>query len=79
MSGVMEPYPARGGDSGVVAFEIRADAIVLRFKDGGVYLYDGRKPGMRHVGKMKQLARAGRGLATYVNQHVRENYAARLE
>jgi hypothetical protein len=79
MSDVMEPYPARGGDSGVAAFEIRPEAIVLRFKDGGVYLYDRRKPGRHHVEQMKQLARAGRGLATYMNRNVRENYAARLE
>ena len=27
---------------------------------------------------MKELAQAGRGLTTYVNRHVRDNYAAKL-
>jgi hypothetical protein len=75
----MERYRNLSGDAGVEAYEIRADAIVLRFRDGGTYLYDQRAPGGDHVAAMQQRARAGRGLTTYVNQHVRDNYAARLD
>jgi hypothetical protein len=75
----MERYSGSSHDSGVVAYEIRADAIVLRFKDGGTYLYDGAKPGWQHVAAMKLRARAGHGLTTYVNRNVRGNYAARLD
>jgi hypothetical protein len=42
------------------------------------YSYDATKPGTKHVDAMKRLALAGEGLTTYVNQHVRENYAAKL-
>jgi hypothetical protein len=30
------------------------------------------------VDAMKRLAKAGKGLATYVNQHVKDNYARKL-
>ena len=75
----MEPYLDRSGTSGIAAYEIRDEAIVLRFKQGGTYLYDWSKPGWRHVEAMKLRAKAGRGLTSYVNRHVRENYAARLD
>jgi hypothetical protein len=75
----MQRYFSRSGDSGVEAYEIRAEAIMLRFKDGRNYLYDYSAPGHDHVEAMKLLARAGEGLTTYVNQHVRENYAKRLD
>ena len=75
----MEPYLDRNGTSGIAAYEIREEAIVLRFKEGGTYLYDWQKPGWHHVEAMKLRAREGRGLTSYVNRHVRENYAARLD
>ncbi|MEW6468382.1 MAG: hypothetical protein AB1458_05620 [Bacteroidota bacterium] len=39
------------------------------------------RPGMigkKHVGAMKRLALAGRGLSAYISQYVRENYAEKL-
>ncbi len=72
----MEQY--RNPESGVDRYEIAADAIVIQFKDGGVYRYDHVAPGRRHVAAMKLLARQGRGLATYINRFVRENYAEKL-
>jgi hypothetical protein len=74
----MERYKDLSGHSGVIAFEIRADAIIVQFKEGGRYLYDGRAPGLRHVHAMQRLAREGRGLATYINRHVREDFARQL-
>jgi hypothetical protein len=32
-------------------------------------------PGAYDVENMKELAEAGQGLGTYINQHVRKNYA----
>jgi hypothetical protein len=75
----MERYRNLRGDAGIEAYEIRPDAIVLRFKGGGTYLYNDRAPGPRHVAEMKRRAWAGRGLTTYVNQQVRENYAERVD
>jgi hypothetical protein len=71
----MQRYANRSGDSGVTAFEIGDGAIIVVFRDGATYLYDTRSAGAAHIDAMQRLARAGRGLATYINQHVRERYA----
>jgi hypothetical protein len=74
---MMELYRDLSGDSGVDSYECGADWIRIRFKTGGTYLYDHVTPGSMHVERMKQLARSGDGLATYVNQHVRRNFSRR--
>ena len=71
----MQPYRDKHGDSGIVAYETGPESITVRFHQGGTYLYDGVKPGARHVAEMKRLAWAGEGLNTYINQHVRDNCA----
>jgi hypothetical protein len=75
----MERYAARSGNAGVRSFEVRGKAIVVEFNDGRRYLYNALRPGVRHVKEMVRLAHAGLGLTTYINQHVRENYAERLD
>jgi hypothetical protein len=65
--------------SGVESFEIGDRSITVRFVAGGTYLYDQSKPGRMHVAQMISLARAGAGLATYINQQVRGNYARKLD
>lgn len=72
----MQPY--KNKRSGIKGFEIHESNIILQFQDGGGYLYDYEKPGKKHVEQMKRLALKGKDLATYVNQHVRENYKAKL-
>ena len=74
----MEPYKDIGGDSGISAFELGRGTITIRFSDGGIYLYDGSRPGAAHVERMRALAIAGNGLNTYINRHVRDRYAAKL-
>jgi hypothetical protein len=74
----MQPYKDLSGDSGVTHYELRPGAIALRFRNGDVYLYNRDHPGARHVSRMQTLARRGQGLSTYVSQHVRDNYAAKL-
>jgi len=77
------PYKARNPSAGVLNYELIDDgsqtgAIVLEFADQKRYLYNADRPGPEHVAAMRRLALSGDGLTTYVNQHVRENYAARL-
>jgi hypothetical protein len=74
----MQAYGKPGGGSGVIAYEIGEDSIVLVFRDGEGYLYDAEHPGRQHVHRMQARARRHAGLATYVNQHVRDNYARKL-
>lgn len=73
----VERYANRDGDSGITRYDIGPDYIRLEFRDSVVYRYDYVRPGPLHVERMKALARDGRGLATYVNQHVRDNYTRR--
>lgn len=75
----MQDYVNAGGHSGVEEFQIGRGSITVRFADGGTYLYDHHKPGPMHVAQMISLARAGAGLATYINQQVRGNYAKKLD
>lgn len=74
----MRPYANRSGDSGVVAYETSPASITLRFGTGGEYLYDYTRPGAAKVEKMKALAAAGRGLSTFVSQHVGDGYARKV-
>lgn len=62
------------GKSGVVAYEIGSDFIRVQFKDGSVYLYIYENPGKFDVEKMKELARQGSGLNSYINKQVKNNY-----
>jgi hypothetical protein len=71
----MKPYGNQSGDSGVAAYECRPGEIRLKFVDRDtIYVYTRIEPGAKHVRQMQRLAEAGAGLATYVNQHVRDDY-----
>jgi hypothetical protein len=75
----MQPYRDRSGRSGVAAYEILEDGIVVAFKGGGTYRYDIRHPGRVAVAVMKRLAVEGRGLSTYITRNVRDDYAEKLD
>ena len=72
----MTPYQNSSGTSGVTAFELQRQAIVVRH--GGKYVYDYDTTGREHIEEMKVLALEGRGLAGFINKHVRNLYAAKL-
>ncbi len=72
----MQPYA--NPLSGVAALSIHPTAIDIEFRDGKRYRYDTNHPGPEAVKAMHRLALAGRGLATYINQHVRDRFATRL-
>ena len=72
---ILERYRNLNGDSGVTHFEIGSNFIRVQFHDPAIYVYDYHRPGQHHVEHMKMLAVAGRGLSTYISQHVRNNYA----
>lgn len=73
----MKRYANLSGDSGVVAYEIGPDWIRVKFRDGTIYGYTYARPDASHVEAMKGLAVAGRGLSTYISQHVREAYESK--
>jgi hypothetical protein len=75
----MQRYANRSGHSGVVAYELGADSITVKFTGGDRYLYDVGSTGADHIARMRELAREGHGLSTYISQHVRERYARKLD
>ncbi|MHB1205033.1 MAG: hypothetical protein ACYCZX_05665 [Rhodospirillaceae bacterium] len=74
----MERYANLSGDSGVEAFEISADSIRIRFRHGETYVYNARAPGSREVEHMKKLARAGKGLSSYIARVVKTRFDSKL-
>ena len=74
----MTPYTNSSGKSGIVGFEIKREAILVEFRHGGKYLYDYETTGRGHVEDMKVLALEGRGLASYINRHVRDLFAKKF-
>ena len=72
----MTPYSNLSGDSGVVAYDIGDDFIKIQFRHSRkVYVYDSAKPGWSRVQQMQRLATAGRGLSSYISQHVGKNFS----
>lgn len=74
----MQRYGNLTGNSGVTGYEIARDGIIIEFNDGDCYLYNYASTGRKNVETMKRLAETGRGLSTFVSQHVRDAYAAKL-
>ena len=71
----MEHYANRNGNSGVAAYEAGADLIRVQFKDGAVYRYTYSSAGADNIEHMKQLARNGAGLNSFIMRNVRKAYA----
>ncbi|NYE59043.1 hypothetical protein FHW58_000195 [Duganella sp. 1224] len=71
----MKKYKNLNGDSGVVAYDIAAGAITVQFRSGEKYLYSDNSAGADNVAAMQRLAQSGRGLSTFIAQHVHDRYA----
>lgn len=74
----MDRYANRSRDSGVKAYSLGDDYIIVRFVGGDTYCYTYHSAGKRHIEAMKKLALAGKGLSTYISQNIRDNYEKRL-
>ncbi len=71
----MEVYKNRSGRSSVYAFVIGEDFISVQFKTNGkVYTYSYARAGKQNVETMKNLARNGLGLNTYIKTYVDKSY-----
>lgn len=70
----MKRYGNLSGNSGVVAYERLADSIGVEFQDGWKYLYTRQSVGAVDLATMHRLADAGRGLSTFIAQHVHAAY-----
>ena len=76
----MQPYKNKSNDSGVSHYHIGKEEIHIQFKgNSDVYIYTYELSGKRHIEQMKILAKAGKGLGTYISQHaeVRDHFFKR--
>ncbi len=64
----MENYRDWDNDSGVIAYEIGNDYIIVEFRSGRerLYKYTYSSAGADNVGEMKRLAEAGDGLNEFI-------------
>jgi hypothetical protein len=75
----LEKYKDLSGRGGVTGYKIFHEGIIVQFQNRDIYLYDYIKPGKYYIDQMKTLAKNGKGLTTYINQNIRENYRKKLE
>ena len=75
----MQPYVDQSGKSGILEYDLLADSILVRFRNGALYEYPEVRIGRDHLNEMKRRAAEGRGLATYISQHseVRNGFVRR--
>lgn len=71
---IMIPYRNLSGTSGVAAYEIGTDYILVMFTTGRIYRYSHQRAGSYHVSNMKNSATAGHGLNSYINRYARLLY-----
>ena len=71
----MQPYLNLSGNSGVTHYETGADYILVKFRRVKLpYRYSYESAGRPNIDRMKTLAADGRGLSTYISQHVHDKY-----
>jgi hypothetical protein len=65
----MTPYKSKSGkDSGVIAYEIGNDYIIVEFKTRDVYTYSYSSADEEAIEEMKRRALASEGLSTFIPQ-----------
>ncbi len=74
----MTKYSNLNGNSGVHSYSIDMSSITVQFNDGGMYLYNGIKPGASYVQQMKALALRGKGLNSLISKEIKKNYYSKL-
>jgi hypothetical protein len=74
----MQRYKNLGGESGVVAYDIDAAQIIVQFRNGDRYLYTEDSAGAANIAQMQALAQAGRGLSSFISQHVHDRYERKV-
>jgi hypothetical protein len=78
-SPLMQRYSSKAGESGVVAYELGRGSIIVKFVGGEKYLYTDKSAGVKNIARMQELAQSGRGLSTFISQHVHDRYARKLK
>jgi hypothetical protein len=67
-------YSNFSGTSGVTAYQIEHEGMLVEFNREKIYRYTYASAGKEAVEKMKLLAQQGQGLSPYISQNVKEKY-----
>jgi hypothetical protein len=70
----MEHYQNKSGKSPITKFLIEDEKITVWYDDDTSYSYSYARAGQPIVEKIKELARSGEGLATYISQQAKFLY-----
>lgn len=71
----MGQYRNRGGNSGILEYEVGSDYIKVKFSNRWAYTYNYTKVGSANIEIMKQLAQDGKGLNTFISRIVKKRFA----
>jgi hypothetical protein len=71
-------YKNLSGDSKVARYEIRKDAVTIRFADHSVYRYTNQSADPANISKMKSLALAGKGLGTFIDANLKDRFLRKI-
>jgi hypothetical protein len=74
----MTKYSNSGQDSGISAYEIQGDGIIVQFSSGVKYLYTYMSAGVLNIEEMKKLALSGEGLNSYIMKNTRTLYHSKM-
>ena len=75
----MKKYANRSGDSGVSAYEIGSNYILVEFTSGSIYEYSYSSAGSSNIETMKSLATSGSGLNSFIKRNVNKNYSRKIK
>ena len=75
----MEKYLNKSGNSPITKFHIEDQKITIWYNDDTSYSYSYPRAGQPIVDKLKELAHAGEGLATFISQKARFLYDHKVE
>lgn len=74
----MEKYGNKNGDSGISGFEIGSNFIQVEFSTGSIYEYTYSSAGENNIETMKNLAKSGSGLNSFINTYVKFKYLRKI-
>jgi hypothetical protein len=74
----METYANRSGNSGVSAYQIGTNYILVQFTSGALYEYTYSSAGSGNIETMKSYALAGSGLCSFIKRYVNKGYSRRI-
>jgi hypothetical protein len=65
--------------SKVAAYELKKDAVTIRFTNHTVYRYTNQSADPKNIREMKTLAIAGKGLGTFIEANLKERYSRKVK